>query len=125
MPTLSWATNVRTTLIITIVVALLFGCGEPFREEGQLYGKVANNAINEYRLKSGITAPIERPYWNDCGQEVTCLFLYNTKDQQLFETIVASLVTVQAKIKHPGIKLTVYSTSHDEPKVIFHEVTIK
>jgi hypothetical protein len=72
-----------------------------------------------------MSRPVEKPYWNDCGKEFTCLFLYNTNDQKLVEAIVSALLAAQAEIKNPGIKLTVYSSSHSEPKVVFREVTIK
>ncbi|WP_339414293.1 hypothetical protein [Pseudomonas sp. EA_35y_Pfl2_R5] len=113
------------TLIITITTLGLLGCGDPYREEGRIYAKAAIEAIENYQNNSEENPQIEKPYWNDCGNEFTCLFLYNTKDQKLVEAIVTSLMSANEKIKHPGIKLTVYSTAHSEPKVIFREITIK
>jgi len=117
--------RIRTKIIFGLVVTSIYGCGEPFREEGHIYGNAARKAIEAYRVISGKAQASEGPFWNDCGREVTCLFLYNTQDQGLVKAIVVSLLAAQAEINKPGIKLTVYSSSHNETKVVFREVTIK
>lgn len=113
------------TLIIVIATLSFSGCGEPYREEGLIYAKAAMEAIENYQTQSEASPPIEKPYWNDCGKEYTCLFLYNTKDQKLVEAIVVALMSANEKIQHPGLKLTVYSSAHSKPKVVFREITIK
>jgi hypothetical protein len=109
----------RTTTIVTLVTVLLCACGEPYRNEGRIYSDAAIKAIENYRAQSPTNQPIEQPYWNDCGYEFTCLYLYNTKDQNLVQAITANLIAAKTEVKKPGIKLTVYSSSHGEPKVVF------
>ncbi|MOA09528.1 hypothetical protein D3C78_1293650 [compost metagenome] len=117
--------KLRITAIIALASGFLSGRGEPYREEGHQYGSAAIKAIEKYQSHSKTSQSLEKPYWNDCGKEFTCLFLYNTDDQKLVEEIVSALLSVQAEIKNPGIKLTVYTSSHGEPKVVFREITIK
>ncbi|MBW7834797.1 MAG: hypothetical protein H3C29_16475 [Simplicispira suum] len=117
--------KLRIIAIIALASGLLYGCGEPYREEGHRYGSAAIKAIENYQPRSKTSQPLEKPYWNDCGKEFTCLFLYNTKDQKLVEAIVSALLAAQAEIKKPGIKLTVYTSLHGEPKLVFREITIK
>jgi len=117
--------KLRIIAIVILSAGLLSGCGEPYREEGHRYGNAAIKAIKSYQARSKTSRAIEKPYWNDCGKEFTCLFLYNTRDQELVEAIASALLAAQAEIKRPGIKLIVYTSAHGEPKVIFREITIK
>jgi len=116
----------RATFVLALAAALLSACAEPFREQGTQYTEAAVKALAPFRPTSSTSKlAFDGPYWNDCGQEVTCLFLYGTNDDRLVEAVVVSLLTTQSRIKKPGIKLTVYSSSHLQPKVVFREVTIQ
>lgn len=115
----------RLIYVVALVSALLSACGEPFREEGKQYTDAAINALEPYRIPSEGRLPFDGPYWNDCGRQVTCILLYGTTDEQLVKQVVLSLREAQARIKKPGVKLTVYSSMHGQSKVVFREVTIE
>jgi len=118
--------NLFSIALLLLAAIGVNGCGEPYREEGKIYSEAGESAIKQFRSQSKSSNVLDvQLLWNDCGNEVTCLFLYNTKDQALFEAIAVNLIKAQAKIQKPGVKLTVYSSTHDEPKVLFREITIK
>jgi hypothetical protein len=116
--------NLNTIFTVALMTAILGGCGEPHREEGQLYTKAAKNGLRTFNAKQSQASEAEI-FWNDCGREVTCIFLYKGNNPVLIENVVVELVRAQVKIGSPGVKLAVYSNAHNEPKVLFREITIK
>ena len=119
----------RTFPFLAVLLAItvgLGGCGEPYRAEAMTYVEAGENAIKRFRSQSKVSNSLDgQLLWNDCGAEVTCLFLYQTKDQALVEAVAVGLMNAHAKMQKPGVKLTVYSSARGEPKVLFREITIK
>ncbi len=108
-------------LCAALALALLAGCAEPTRADGQLYIKAAAQAMQSYPART----MTEKLFQDDCSGDVTCLNIYHSQDAQLVEAVTVSLMRVQAKLVRPGVKLTVYASPHGQSKVVFREVTIK
>jgi len=110
--------HIALLLLSTLLVA---SCGEPYRAEAQQYLQAVRSAIalSETKPSQG------RLFWNDCGKEVTCLYLYETSDDTTIENAVTALLRAKNSVGHPGVKLTVLSSAHGEARTVIREVTIK
>lgn len=51
--------------------------------------------------------------------------LYETQDPALVEVIVAKFKELHLRLRKPNVTLTVYSSKHLEPKIMFCKVVIK
>jgi hypothetical protein len=124
-----------SVLVVTGALALaVYGCGEPHRAEAQQYLAIAQEVL----IANGVCSSAvdcqrkELLFWE--GGEVDLglvrwggayVNLYGTKDPALVEAIVAKFKEAHARRPTPQVTLTVYRSTHSQPKVRFRKVVLK
>jgi hypothetical protein len=110
------------------------GCGEPHRADAQKYLAIAQEVLIAKGVCSS-AADCQRKellFWE--GGEVDLglvrwggayVNLYATQDPALVEAVVAKFREVHAQRPTPQVTLTVYSSTHSQPKVQFRKVVLK
>ena len=110
------------------------GCGEPYREEATRYHAVAQDIL----VAKGVCSSAEDCqmrqllFWEGGGFSLgfirwggAYVNLYDTRDPVLVEAVVAKLGEAHVRASGPQIILSVYSSKHLQPKVMFRQVVIK
>jgi hypothetical protein len=117
-----------------MLLIALTGCGEPHRVAAQQYLALAQEVL----IAKGVCSSSsdcqrkELLFWE--GGEVNLglvrwggayVNLYATQDQALVDAIAERFKALHAQQPTPQVTLTVYSSTHSQPKVKFREVVLR
>ena len=126
--------KLRFVAAMSFTAAAISGCGEPYREEATRYHAVAQEVL----VAKGVCSSAQECqrkqllFWEGGGFSLgfvrwggAYVNLYETQDPVLVEAVVARLKEAHVRPSEPQVILTVYSSKHLQPKVMFREVVIK
>lgn len=126
--------SIKAPLAIAITAVSLAACGEPHRAAAQQYLALAEGVL----IANGIcSSPSdcqrkELLFWE--GGEVNLglvrwggayVNLYATHDPVLVDAIVSKFKEAHTRQPQPQVTLTVFSSTHSQPKVQFRKVVLK
>lgn len=126
--------STRTLFAAATLAAAMAGCGEPHRAAAQHYLALAEGVL----IAKGIcSSPAdcqkkELLFWE--GGEVNLgvvrwggayVNLYATQDPALVEAIISKFKEAHARQPEPQVTLTVFSSTHSQPKVQFRKVLLQ
>lgn len=126
--------SLRTFLVTVSLVLTIPGCGEPHRDAAQKYLALAQEVLIAKGVCSS-SADCQRKellFWE--GGEVNLgvvrwggayVNLYATQDSVLVGAIVEKFKELHAQQPTPQVTLTVFSSTHSQPKVQFHKLVLK
>jgi len=119
---------------IGFAIAAISGCGELYRDEATRYHAI----VQEVLVAKGVCSSAQDcqrkqlVFWEGGGLSLGFLRwggayinLYETQDPVLVEAIVAKLRETHVVGSEPRVLLTIYSSKHLQPKVVFRELVIK
>lgn len=126
--------SLKAPLAIAVLAIGLVGCGEPHRAAAQQYLALAEGVL----IANGICTSAadchkkELLFWE--GGEVKLglvrwggayVNLYAIQDPVLVDAIISKFKEVHAQQPEPQVTLTVFSSTHSQPKVPFRKVVLK
>jgi hypothetical protein len=126
--------SIKAPSAIAMTAIALAACGEPHRAAAQQYLALAEGVL----IANGICASAsdcqrkELLFWE--GGEVNLgvvrwggayVNLYATQDPALVDAIVSKFKEAHTRQPEPQVTLTVFSSTHSQPKVQFRKVVLK
>lgn len=126
--------SINTLFAAATLAVAIVGCGEPHRAAAQQYLALAQGVL----IANGICSSAadcqrkELLFWE--GGEVNLgvvswggayVNLYATQNPVLVDAIVSKFKEAHARQPVPQVTLTVFSSTHSQPKVQFRKVVIK
>lgn len=126
--------STRTLVAAALLGGVLVGCGEPHRAAAQHYRALAEDVLiaNGVCSSSADCQKQELLFWE--GGEIDLgvvrwggayVNLYATQDPALVDAIVEKFRETHARQPMPQVTLTVFSSSHSQPRVQFRKVVFK
>lgn len=126
--------SVKSPFAIAMAAIALAACGEPHRVAAQQYLALAEGVL----IANGVCASTsdcqkkELLFWE--GGELNLgvirwggayVNLYSTQDPALVDAIVSKFKETHTRQPEPQVTLTVFSSTHSQPKVQFRKVVLK
>lgn len=125
----------RIALILTLITTTFSGCdSHAYWSEAMQYHSTAQETLISKGICSSDQDCQRRGMLYTEGGEVSLGFvswggayinLYETQDPELVDAIALKFKELHSRLGKPDVMLTVYSSKHREPKVLFREVVIK
>ncbi len=131
---IEFGAGVRAPFAVALAALALAACGEPHRAAAQQYLALAEDSLIANGICSS-TSDCQRKellFWE--GGEVNLgvvhwggayVTLYATQDPMLVDAIVSKFLEVHRRQPEPQVTLTVFSSTHSQPKVQFRKVVLK
>ena len=126
--------STKTVFAAATLAVAMVGCGEPHRAAAQQYLKLAEGVLiaNAICSSAADCQKNELLFWE--GGEVSLgvvswggayVNLYATQNPVLVDAIVSKFKEAHARQPELQVTLTVFSSTHSQPKVQFRKVVLK
>lgn len=119
------------SLLSPLLALIVSGCGEAYPEQAQTYSGAAEAALiaqgscadtADCSKKELIFVEGGNPWIP--GLKKVYVNIYGIKDLSTIDAVARSITQLKSTTSGPPFLLTIYSSSHSEPKVKFKEVGI-